>query len=76
MTSSAQASFASLGLNAALVASANTLGLHNPTSVQVQAMPHVLQGTDVMAQAQTGSGKTLAYVLPLLQHLSQPKQHQ
>ncbi len=52
-----------------MVASAHARGLQSPTSVQTQAMPHVLKGTDVMAQAQTGSGKTLAYVLPLLQHL-------
>jgi superfamily II DNA/RNA helicase len=66
---STEVSFASLGLDAALVASAHALGLQTPTSVQTQAMPHVLQGRDVMAQAQTGSGKTLAYVLPLLQFL-------
>ena len=40
-----------------------------PTPVQLAAIPLVLQGRDVLAQAQTGSGKTLAYVLPVLQQL-------
>ena len=41
------------------------LGLHSPTPVQCEVIPHVLQKHDVIAQAQTGSGKTASYAIPL-----------
>ena len=44
-------------------------GYRSPTAVQVQAIPAVLQGRDVLACAPTGSGKTAAFALPLLQRL-------
>ena len=62
-------SFEPLGLNAALCQVAATQGFDQPTPIQAEAIPLVLQGRDVLAQAQTGSGKTLAYVLPVLQRL-------
>ncbi len=40
-----------------------------PTPIQAQAIPHLLQGKDLLGIAQTGTGKTAAFVLPLLQHL-------
>jgi ATP-dependent RNA helicase RhlE len=61
--------FSDLGLASALQSALADKGMANPTPVQTQAIPHVLQGRDVLAQAQTGSGKTLAYVLPVLQLL-------
>jgi ATP-dependent RNA helicase RhlE len=61
--------FSDLGLAPALQTAVADMGLANPTPVQAEAIPHVLQGRDVLAQAQTGSGKTLAYVLPVLQLL-------
>jgi ATP-dependent RNA helicase RhlE len=61
--------FSDLGLAPALQSALADRGMANPTPVQTQAIPHLLQGRDVMAQAQTGSGKTLAYVLPVLQLL-------
>ena len=48
---------------------ASELGWTIPTPVQVQAMPAILRGADIQAQAQTGSGKTGAFALPLLQAL-------
>ncbi len=60
-------SFAQLGLSEALVSAALAQGFEQPTPVQAQAIPAVLQGQDVQACAQTGSGKTAAYALPLLQ---------
>jgi ATP-dependent RNA helicase RhlE len=65
----ATASFAELGLNTELQSSAAQAGFTVPTPVQVQAIGPVLNGRDVLAQAQTGSGKTAAYVLPVLQLL-------
>jgi ATP-dependent RNA helicase RhlE len=59
--------FADLGLAPALINALNEQGLSSPTLIQQQAIPAVLQGRDVMGQAQTGSGKTLAYALPVLQ---------
>ncbi|NOH81021.1 DEAD/DEAH box helicase [Vibrio sp. RE86] len=61
--------FSSLGLNTALVSSIAKLGLINPTEVQQQAIPHVLDGQDVLAGAQTGTGKTAAFGLPILHKL-------
>ena len=61
--------FSELGLAPALQTTLADMGLVSPTPVQQQAIPAVLQGHDVLAQAQTGSGKTAAYVLPVLQLL-------
>jgi superfamily II DNA/RNA helicase len=66
---SATVGFAQLGLHNALQSSAAQAGFTTPTPVQAQAIGHVLQGRDVLAQAQTGSGKTAAYLLPVLQLL-------
>jgi ATP-dependent RNA helicase RhlE len=44
-------------------------GYTTPTPIQVQAIPHVLAGRDVMGLAQTGTGKTAAFALPILQRL-------
>lgn len=61
--------FSDLGLAPTLQSALTDMGLANPTPIQAEAIPLVLQGRDVLAQAQTGSGKTLAYVLPVLQLL-------
>jgi ATP-dependent RNA helicase RhlE len=58
-----------LGLSPAMAQRARTLGWQVPTAVQVAAVPAVLQGRDLRAQAPTGSGKTGAFVLPLLQQV-------
>src|SRR3990170_4430075 len=44
-------------------------GFVTPTPIQVQAIPSVLQGQDVMGLAQTGTGKTAVFVLPILERL-------
>ncbi|MBQ4854986.1 ATP-dependent RNA helicase DbpA [Rhodanobacter sp. B2A1Ga4] len=62
-------SFTSLPLKPALLASVETLGYTEMTPVQAQSLPPMLQGRDVIAQAQTGSGKTAAFGLSLLQAL-------
>ncbi len=61
--------FPTLPLKPALLASVETLGYATMTPVQAQSLPPMLEGRDVIAQAQTGSGKTAAFGLSLLQSL-------
>jgi ATP-dependent RNA helicase DeaD len=61
--------FASLGLAAPLVATLNTLGYEEPTPIQCEAIPLLLSGRDLLAQAATGTGKTAAFALPMIQRL-------
>ena len=62
-------SFADLGLSPVLVEALTALGYEEPTPVQQAAIPHLLEGRDILAQAATGTGKTAAFALPLLQRL-------
>ena len=64
-------SWLGLGLTEGLSQAALKQGFTLPTVVQVQAVPAILQGQDVLATSATGSGKTAAYALPLLQRLAQ-----
>ena len=64
-------SFDSLGLPDALVKAVKEQGYTDPSPIQAQAIPAVLQGKDVMAAAQTGTGKTAGFTLPLLANLAQ-----
>ena len=63
-------SFDSLGLNADILRAVAEQGYREPTPVQRQAIPVVLEGRDLMASAQTGTGKTAGFTLPILQRLS------
>ncbi|GGQ20416.1 DEAD/DEAH box helicase [Shewanella litoralis] len=63
-------SFASLGLNAAILKAVEKQGYDTPSPIQAQAIPAVLAGQDVMAAAQTGTGKTAGFTLPILELLS------
>jgi ATP-dependent RNA helicase RhlE len=62
-------SFSSLGLAESLLRAVSEQGYNAPTPIQLQAIPAVLAGHDVMAAAQTGTGKTAGFTLPLLQRL-------
>ncbi|WP_312815712.1 DEAD/DEAH box helicase [Sedimentibacter sp.] len=48
-------------------------GYDNPTSIQEQAIPHVLKGRDVLGCAQTGTGKTAAFAIPIIQKIYEQK---
>ena len=61
--------FEGLGLAAPLLKALTTEGYTAPTPIQLQAIPHVLQGRDVQGIAQTGTGKTAAFALPILHRL-------
>jgi ATP-dependent RNA helicase RhlE len=62
--------FADLGLIPELLKAVADTGYTEPTPIQAQAIPIVLQGKDVMGGAQTGTGKTAGFTLPLLQRLA------
>jgi ATP-dependent RNA helicase DeaD len=61
--------FADLGLAPDLLGIIDELGYEEPTPVQARAIPVLLQGRDLIAQAQTGSGKTAAFALPAVQNV-------
>jgi ATP-dependent RNA helicase RhlE len=62
-------SFESLGLHADILRAVSEKGYTTPTPIQLQAIPTVLEGKDLMGAAQTGTGKTAGFTLPLLQRL-------
>lgn len=61
--------FEALGLSETLLAALRELGYDEPTPIQAQAIPAMLSGRDVIAQAQTGTGKTAAFALPIIERL-------
>lgn len=61
--------FDQLGLSAELLRAIGEQGYTDPTPIQQQAIPVILEGGDVLAGAQTGTGKTAGFTLPLLQRL-------
>lgn len=70
--------FKTFGLAEPLVRAVAEEGYTHPTPIQVEAIPHVISGRDVLGCAQTGTGKTAAFALPILHRLMQaeaPKAH-
>lgn len=61
--------FGSLGLVSPLVATLTALGYEEATPVQREAIPLMLSGRDLLAQAATGMGKTAAFALPMIHRL-------
>jgi ATP-dependent RNA helicase DeaD len=66
--------FTSLNLREELVQAITGLGYAEPTPIQAAIIPIMLQGADVIGQAQTGTGKTAAFALPILQNFT-PQRH-
>lgn len=65
--------FKDLALDPRLLRSVAHLGFTEPTEIQQEAIPAVMQGKDLMVSSRTGSGKTLAYLLPMMQRLLRSK---
>ncbi|MGM7724183.1 DEAD/DEAH box helicase [Metabacillus sp. Hm71] len=65
--------FLQLGIRKELNDTLKSLGFVKPTPIQEKAIPSVLEGKDLIAQAQTGTGKTLAFVLPILEKIDVDK---
>lgn len=63
--------FEELGLRAEVLQGVTEAGYEEPTAIQAQAIPAVLEGRDVIGASQTGTGKTAAFTLPTLQRLSE-----
>src|ERR1700728_190081 len=67
--------FAELGLAPEILQALQDVGYESPSAIQEEAIPSLLQGHDVIGQAQTGSGKTAAFGLPMLQYVD-PTEHE
>ena len=65
--------FQTLGLCPAMISAVEIAGYSTPTPIQMQTIPPLLQGRDVLGQAQTGTGKTAAFALPLLERIDLSK---
>lgn len=61
--------FQQLGIDEQMVRTLKEQGITVPTPVQLESIPLLLDGKDVIARARTGTGKTLAFLLPILQHI-------
>ncbi len=68
-------SFADLGLSETTLAALQAVGYEQPSPIQEQSIPHMLQGKDIIGQAQTGSGKTAAFGLPIIEYVD-PEIHE
>ena len=68
-TSDDTTTFAELGLREELLQALSTLGYEEPTPIQREAIPRLVEGTDLLGQAATGTGKTAAFALPILQRM-------
>jgi ATP-dependent RNA helicase DeaD len=67
--------FLSLGISETLVDKLRGHGIAKPTPIQEQAIPFVMSGNDIIAQAQTGTGKTFAFILPVLEKINREAEH-
>jgi ATP-dependent RNA helicase DeaD len=67
--------FQDLGLAPDILEALHDVGYESPSPIQEQAIPPLLEGSDVIGQAQTGSGKTAAFGLPMLQYVD-PTEHE
>jgi ATP-dependent RNA helicase DeaD len=68
-TNNDASTFSDLGLSDSILKTLSSLGYETPSPIQAAMIPHIMQGRDVLGQAQTGTGKTAAFALPLLQQI-------
>ena len=62
-------SFSDLGLSASVLEAITAIGYETPSPIQAEMIPFVMEGRDVLGQAQTGTGKTAAFALPILSQI-------
>ncbi len=61
--------FSHFGFNEKILSAIDKLGFTEPTPIQKQAIPQIMEGHDILGLAQTGTGKTAAFALPILERL-------
>ena len=69
MTSSTDVTFNDLNLPSFLTKALEEIGYEKPSPIQAQSIPLLLEGSDLLGQAQTGTGKTAAFALPMLANI-------
>lgn len=62
--------FQTLGISKEILKSVESMGYTHPTEIQQKAIPAVMAGKDIVAQAQTGTGKTAAFGIPLIEKVN------
>ena len=67
--------FSELNVNAGIITALENMEIDTPTPIQEQSIPLLLEGNDVIGQAQTGTGKTFAYAIPLLERIDLNKRY-
>ncbi|MCP3741007.1 DEAD/DEAH box helicase [Rossellomorea sp. BNER] len=67
--------FLSLGISETNIGLLQEYGVVKPTPIQDKAIPSIMEGKDIIAQAQTGTGKTLGFVLPILEKINPEEAH-
>ncbi|MGQ8364998.1 DEAD/DEAH box helicase [Glaciecola sp. 1036] len=75
MSDSVDMTFADLGLPPEILQALEKVGYEKPSPIQAQSIPLLLQGHDLLGQAQTGTGKTAAFALPMLANINPDDQH-
>ena len=65
--------FEDLGLSEDILKAVREKGYTTPSPIQEKAIPHILNGKDILASAQTGTGKTAGFTLPMLHDLAATK---
>ena len=73
MTEEKLTTFAELALDPAIHRVIDEIGYETPSPIQARSIPPLLEGRDLLGQAQTGTGKTAAFALPLLSRLNLKK---
>lgn len=68
-------SFSSLGLSQPLLKALDHIGYETPSPIQQECIPYLLNGLDIIGQAQTGTGKTAAFALPLIDQVNTRQNH-
>ncbi|MDQ7074109.1 MAG: DEAD/DEAH box helicase [Gammaproteobacteria bacterium] len=75
MSTDTDIQFSQLGLAAPILKAVQEVGYEVPSPIQAQSIPPLLEGRDLLGQAQTGTGKTAAFALPLLSRLDVSLKH-
>ena len=70
-----QKSFADLALSPEMLHAVQDMGYEEATPIQAESIPHILEGQDILGQAQTGTGKTCAFGIPIIERVDLEDEH-